>query len=102
VSGAIRIIILHFERMQIYISVWTIARAQSASDAPVFDNYFQRIAPPDRSYRAANHTQRVAALPAARSDQILLETQTVAHKSGHAVMSVGTGIHASIAARALL
>jgi len=52
-----RIVRHHFKRMQIDISVGAIPRAQPATDAPIFDNHFQRIAPPNRSHRAAHHAQ---------------------------------------------
>jgi len=60
----LRIVRQHFKRVQIDVSVGTIPRAQSATDTPILDNYFQRIAPPNGTHRAAHHAQRIAALPA--------------------------------------
>src|SRR6266404_10005398 len=68
-----RVIGHYLERMQIDISIRAIPRAQSATDAPILDNHFQRIAPPNRSYRATDHAQRIAALPATCRDQIVIE-----------------------------
>src|SRR5271163_1736668 len=55
----------HFKGMQINISVRAIPCAQAATDAPILDDHFQRISPANRAHRAAHHTQRIAALPAA-------------------------------------
>src|SRR5579864_1655186 len=88
--------------MHIDIAVGTILRAQSATDAPILDNHFQRIAPPNRADRTAHHAQRVAALPAGSRDKIFIEAQAFANQPRHAVVSVSASAHASIAARAAL
>jgi len=77
-ASVFRIVSYYLKRMQIDISIRTIARAQSAPDAPIFDNHFQRIAPPNRAYRASHHAQRIAALPATRRYQIMIKPQTIA------------------------
>src|SRR5215813_9006242 len=91
----------HFERMKVDIAVRTISRAKSATDAPVFDNHFQRIAAANRTDRAANHAERIAALAAARRNKVVIEAQSVAYQSRNAVMSVRAGIYASVAPRAV-
>ena len=101
-AGAPGILDHHFERMQINVAVRTILRAKAAADAPIFDDNFERVAPPNRADRAANHTQRITALAATGGDEILIEAQAVSHESRHAVVRVRAGVHASIAARAIL
>src|SRR5207237_2288906 len=61
------------ELVQVDISVWAIGSAQPATDAPVFDDDFQRVAPPNRSHRTSNHAQRVAALAAGGCNEIILK-----------------------------
>ena len=92
----------HFKRMQIDVSVRAISRAQSAPDAPILDDHFQRISPPNRAHRTAHHAQRIAALPAAGGHQVVIEPQSVAHQPRHPVMRIRARIHARIATRALL
>src|SRR5450755_4109365 len=86
--------------MHVDISIRAVFRAQPATDAPVFDNHFQRIAAPYGANRTAHHAQRIAALPAGGSHQIFLETQPLADQARHAVVRIGAGSHASVAARA--
>ena len=69
----------HFERMKIDVAVRTISHAESAADAPVFNNDFQRIAPANRPDGAADHTKRIAALAAARRNEVMIESQSVAY-----------------------
>ncbi len=78
----------------------TIVGAQAAADAPVFDNDFQRIAPPDRADGAADHAEWIAALPARGRHQVFVEAQAFAHQAAHAVVCIGAGAYALIAARA--
>ena len=42
-SGIFGVVCENFKRMQIDISVGTIASAEAAADAPIFDDDFQRI-----------------------------------------------------------
>jgi hypothetical protein len=88
--------------MQINISVRAILRAQAAPDAPILDNYFKRIASSNRPNGAPDHAERIAALPAAGGHKILVEAQAVAHQTRDPVVRVSAGIHASVAARAIL
>src|SRR5580693_6068692 len=92
----------HFERMQINISVRAVPRAQPAADAPILNNYFQRISPPDRSYWTPDHAKRVAALSARSGHQILFEAQAFPHEPCYPVVSVGARVHACVATRAIL
>jgi hypothetical protein len=92
----------HFEWMEIDISVRTIARAESAADAPIFDDDFERIAPSNRADRTSNHAQRIAALPATGRNKVLFESKAVADEASHAVVRVGAGIHAGVAPRTFL
>ena len=62
----------------------------------------QRIAPADGADRAADHAQRIAALPAGGRDQIFVEAQAFADQPGDAVVRVGAGADAVIAAGAVL
>src|SRR5713226_3418432 len=101
-AGPLRIGNHHFKWMQIDVAVRTILCAEAAADAPIFDDDFERIAPANRADGAADHTQRVAALAAARGDEILIEAQAISDEPRDAVMCVGAGIDASIAARAVL
>ena len=58
------VIEFHWERMQVDIAVRTIAGAKAATDTPVFNDDLQRVPPPDRAHRAADHAQRISALAA--------------------------------------
>src|SRR5229473_423033 len=102
VPGSLRIVDHHFEGVQIDVAVRTVLRAEAAADAPILDDDFQRIAPSNRTDRTADHAEWIAALPATRGDEILIETQTIADEPGDAVVRVGAGVDASIAARAIL
>ncbi len=102
VSGPLRIVNHHFEWVQINIAVRAILRAKAAANAPILDDNFERIASSNRANGAANHTERVAALAAARGDKILIEAQAVAHEASDAVVRVRASIHASITARTIL
>jgi hypothetical protein len=86
--------------MQIDVSVRAVVRTQTASNAPILDNHFQRISAADRSHWAPHHAQWVATLPARGGDQILVETQAFAHKPANPVVSVCASAYALIAARA--
>src|SRR6266852_1845388 len=100
--GPLRIVDHHFKWMQIDIAVGTILRAEAAADTPVLDDNFERVSPSNRANRAADHAERVAALPAARGDKILVEAQAVADQTRDAVVRVGASVDASVAARAIL
>src|SRR5579883_197119 len=93
-SRMIRILGHDFEGMQVDVAVRTIARAEAAADAPVFNNHFQRIAPANGADWAANHAERVAALTAARCDQIVIEAQSIAHQPRNAVVRIGACVNA--------
>src|SRR5580700_2772292 len=95
-----RIIQFDRKRMHVDISVWTIAGAKSATNAPILNNDFERITPPDRTHRTTDHAKRVAALPARGCYQITIEAQPFADQTAHAIMGVSTGPHALIATRA--
>ena len=60
----LRIVHQYVEGMQIDVAVRTILGAQPAADAPIFNNYFQRIPAPNRAHRTAHHTQRIETLAA--------------------------------------
>src|SRR5579884_1704435 len=96
-----RILRHHLKRMQVDVAVRAIPRAQPAPDTPILDDDLERISSPERSHRAADHAERIAALPAARCHQVLLESQPVAHQPRHAVVRIRAGVHARVAARAL-
>ena len=61
------------EWVEIDVAVRTVIGAEAAADAPIFDDDFERIAAANRSDRAADHAQRVAALAAARRDEKAIE-----------------------------
>ena len=88
--------------MHVDVAVGTVVGAQAAADAPVFDDDLQRVAPPDRADRTADHAERVATLAAGSGDQIFVEAQAFADQAADAVVSIGAGADALIAARALL
>src|SRR5204863_326546 len=64
------IVEFHRERMEVDIAVRAVVGAEAASDAPVFNDDFEGISAADRTYGAAHHAQRVAALPAGGGDQV--------------------------------
>src|SRR5580693_5477109 len=78
----------HVEWMHVDIAVWAIFRAQAAADAPIFDNYFQRIPAANRSYGAP--------------DQVVVKTQSFAHEARHSVMSVSASQYAGVTTRAAI
>src|SRR5438477_7605181 len=51
---------LRLERVDVDVAVRTALRAETAADAPVFDDDLERIAAADRTHRATDHAQRVA------------------------------------------
>ena len=80
-SRRFRIGQIHGERMHVDVSVGAIVGAQAASDAPVLNDDFQRIAPANRADRAADHAQRVAALAAGSRHEIFVEAQALANQT---------------------
>src|ERR1700682_3097005 len=96
--GPLGIVDHHFEWVQIDVAVRTILRAEATADAPIFDDDFERISPSNRADWAADHAERVAALAAARGDKILVEAQAIADETSDAVVCIGAGIDACIAA----
>src|SRR5580704_3509315 len=83
--------------MEIDIAVRALLGAQAAADTPVLDYYFQRIAPANRSHRAADHAQRIQALAAGGRHQVMVEAQPLADQPGDAVVRISAGPHACIA-----
>ena len=91
-----------WEGMQIDIPVGTVGGAKAAADAPVFDDYLERVAPPDGADRASDHAERIATLTAGSGHQVLVEAQTFADQAADSLMGIGTGANALVAARAFL
>src|SRR6516225_10397175 len=87
-AGIFLIVRQHFERMQIDIAVRAIARAETAADAPILDDDFERIAAANRSDRATNHAKRVAALSATGGDEIAVKAQAIPHQARDAVVRI--------------
>src|SRR6266481_5604182 len=100
--GALGIVDHHFERMQVDVAVGTILRAEAAADAPILDDDFERIAPSNRADGAADHAERIAALPATGGDKILIEAQAIADEASDSVVRISASIHTGVAARAIL
>src|SRR5258705_7547744 len=92
----------HIKGMQVDVPVRAILRTKAATDTPIFNKDFERIAATYGPHRAAHHTERIAALTAGSRDEILIEAQAVADQPGYAVMSVCASIHTGVAAGALL
>jgi len=88
--------------MQINIPYGQFLRAKAAADAPVFNNDFKRIAPPDRSDRAATMQSGSRHWPARCRHQEILEPETFAHQPSHAVVRIGARRHTGIAPRAFV
>src|SRR6266478_4453599 len=101
-AGALGIVDHHFERMQVDVAVGTILRAEAAADAPILDDDFERIAPSNRADGAADHAERIAALPATGGDKILIEAQAIADEASDSVVRISASIHTGVAARAIL
>src|SRR5258708_6641970 len=87
--------------MQVDVPVGTILCAKAATDTPVFNEDFQRIAATYGGDGTAHHTKRIAALAARCCDQVLIGAEAVSDQPGHAVMSVGASIYTGVAAGAL-
>src|SRR5580704_17187990 len=90
----------YVERVHVDIAVRAIFSAETAADAPIFDNYFQRIPAANRSHRATDHAERVEALPAGSCHKVMVETKSFAHEPRHSVMSVGAGDYTGVASSA--
>jgi hypothetical protein len=101
VSGMRGIVEFGRKGVKIDIPVRTIIRAQTTANAPVFDDHFQRVAPPDGADGASHHAKRVAALAARCSHKILIEAQTFADQSAYTLMGIRAGSNALVTARAL-
>src|SRR5712664_2749012 len=101
-ARALRIVDHHFERMQVDVAVGTILRAEAAADAPILDDDLERIAPSNRADGAADHAERIAALPATGGDKILVEAQAIADEASDSVVRISASIHTGVAARAIL
>src|SRR6267142_1799048 len=101
-ARALRIVDHHFERMQVDVAVGTIPRTEAAADAPILDDDFERIAPSNRADGAADHAERIAALPATGGDKILIEAQAIADEASDSVVRISASIHTGVAARAIL
>ena len=102
VSGMREVIKLGGKWMQIDISVGTVVGAQTAANAPVFNDDFQRVAAADGADRASHHAKRIATLPAGSGHEIFIEAQTFANQTADALMGIGAGAHALIATCAFL
>ena len=74
-----RIVEFDRERMQVDVAVRTVVGAEAASNAPILDDYFEGVPAADGADGASDHAQRIAALPATRRYQILVEPQSIAH-----------------------
>jgi hypothetical protein len=60
------------------VAVWAICGAEPATYAPILDDDFERVTAANRTDRAADHTERVSALPARGGDKVFVEANTVA------------------------
>src|SRR5580692_8867356 len=92
----------YVERVHVDIAVRAIFSAETAADAPIFDNYFQRIPAANRSHGAADHAKRIEALAAGSGNQVVVKTQSFAHETRHSVMSVGASEYAGVTTRAAI
>src|SRR5579864_1196574 len=92
----------YVERVHVDIAVWAIFSAEAAADAPIFDNYFQRIPAANRSHGATDHAERIEALAAGSGDEVVVETKSFAHEPRHSVMGVCAGDHAGVTSRAAI
>ena len=101
-AGIFKIVDANLERMKIDVAVGTVARAETAADAPVFDDDFERVAATDGADRTANHTERVAALAARRGDKEILEAQAISNQASNTVVRISAGVYARVTAGALL
>src|SRR5271156_1753263 len=90
----------NIERVHVDVAVRAILRAQPAADAPILDNHFQRIAPPNGTDRTPHHAQRVQTLATGGRAQVVIEAQSLAHQARATIVRVGASFHASVAARA--
>ncbi len=73
-----------------------------AADAPAFDLDFEGILPPDAADRALGHAKRIVAGAAGRGDEEAVVAQAVAQQPGDAVVRLGAGVDAGVAARAFV
>ena len=67
-AGMFGIVSHDFERMKVDVAVGAIARAEAATDAPIFNDNFERITAANGADRAADHAEGIAALAATRGD----------------------------------
>ena len=67
-AGVIGIVGHDFEWMKVDVAVRAIARAETAANAPIFDDDFERVASANGADGTTDHAERIAALAAAGGD----------------------------------
>jgi hypothetical protein len=101
-SGMRGIVEFDWKGVQIYVAVRAVVGAETASDAPIFDDDFERVSTADGAHGAPDHAQRITALAAGSCHEIFVEAQALAHKAADSIVRVGASVHALIAAGAAL
>ena len=88
--------------MHVDVAVGAKLSAFATADAPIFNDDFEVLFPPNGADRALGHAKRVAARSTCGGDQEMFVTQTVAKESRNSVMRLRTGADARVAPRAVL
>src|SRR5579884_130739 len=73
-AGLREVIDCNLERMHVDVSIRTVIRAETATDAPVFNDDFQAVAAANRSHWASHHAQWVLTVTTRGGYQILIPT----------------------------
>ena len=88
--------------MHVDVAVGAKLGAFAAADAPVFDNDLEILLASDRTDRALRHAERVAAGSTGGGDEEMFVAQTIAEQTRDAVVRLGAGADAGIAAGAIV
>ena len=88
--------------MHVDVSVRAELGAFPATDAPILDDDFEVLLPPDRTDRALRHAKRVAAGTARRRDEEMVVAQAIAEQARNAIVRFGTRLDARVTTGAIV
>ena len=91
-----------FERMHVDVPVRAKLGALAATDAPIFNNDLEIFLASDRTNRALRHAERVPTRSTSGGNEEMIVAQTIPEQARHAIVRLGTGADAGIAARTIV
>ena len=92
-----KIIYLHIKRMHVDVAIRAGVGTETAADTPILNDNLQTVTSADGTYGAADHAQRIFAVAAGCSDEILIPAQPIANQSADALVGVSAGADALVA-----